>query len=51
MWEKRVEPNSGTAHVAKCFPKIFRPSYGPEFSVIMFATTHFGKQPDLTFGV
>ena len=20
MWEKRVEPNSGTAHVAKCFP-------------------------------
>ena len=21
MWEKRVEPNSGTAHVAKCFPK------------------------------
>ena len=22
MWEKRVEPNSGTAHVAKCFPKL-----------------------------
>ena len=20
MWEKRIEPNSGTAHVAKCFP-------------------------------
>ena len=20
MWEKRVEPNSSTAHVAKCFP-------------------------------
>ena len=23
MWEKRVEPNSGTAHVAKCFPPLY----------------------------
>ena len=23
MWEKRVEPNSGTAHVAKCFPILY----------------------------
>ena len=21
MWQKRVEPKSGTAHVGKCFPR------------------------------
>ena len=42
MWQKRVEPKTGTAHVGKCFPadiEIFNPITYLNFRLIIF----FGK--------
>ena len=39
MWEKRVEPNSGTAHVAKCFPEFKQ----PELYIVFFCGLKWRK--------
>ena len=44
MWEKRVEPNSGTAHVAKCFPKIIGGFISKSFSLWEKSLKRLSKQ-------